>query len=128
MSCLVNLLCRQVRLIRKIELFCPTVPTKIWLPIAAHRFPEALIVLAQWAVADGMQMSEEVGTEHPDIVIMIGDKVPSHTTDDETLLAIGDGWRAWVGEASEGAPTVSPVSTNPLGPFLAATLAAGEVF
>jgi hypothetical protein len=127
-SCLVNLLCRQFGLIRRIELFCPTVPSKVWLPITARRFPEALIALARWAVADGMQITEGAGAEKPDIVVMIGDKLPCHTTGGETLLAIGDGWRAWVGEASQGPPAVTPVSANPLGPFLAATLAAGEVF
>jgi hypothetical protein len=44
------------------------------------------------------------------------------------LCVLGDGWRAWVGTPGRAPRGVLPTSRNPLGPFLAAALSAGEIF
>jgi hypothetical protein len=130
-SCLVNLLCRQVKLIRCIEIISPQTQALVRLPNgdAAREFPACLQFLAEWAVNGVVRVSTtqtETTAEH---TIFIGDAEPElYPSHGHSLLLIGDGWRSWVGDPLRAPRLVLPTTSNPLGPFLAAALAAGEIF
>jgi molybdopterin/thiamine biosynthesis adenylyltransferase len=128
-SCLVNLLCRQVGLVRHIEIVAPTTSLRIVLPSGptGTDFPRCLEELAAWAVQDAITVSSRETSDHADHEIVIG-AVAQTASKQQTLVVLGDGWRAWVGLPSHAPAGVVPGSINPLGPFLAAALAAGEVF
>jgi hypothetical protein len=127
----VNLLCRQVKLIRGIEIVSPESPLCVRLPNcnASDDFPGCLQTLAAWTVNGIISVSTALTETAADYTIFVGavqlDLVPNHG---HSLLLVGDGWRAWVGDPRCGPMSVWPTSSNPLGPFLAAALAAGEIF
>jgi hypothetical protein len=130
-SCLVNLLVRQVGMVRRIEIEAPPAPRLIELP---HRrdggyFPACLEHFSEWAVNGVVEVSAVVADAHPDHAIIIAaDPAAIRVVAGHCLCAVGAGWRAWVGEQAAAAHRFLPESTLPLGPFLAAALAAGEVF
>jgi hypothetical protein len=130
-SCLVNLLCRQVKLVRHIEIVAPLARGLIRLPGAdpAEAFPACLRGLALWAVNGAVTLSATRTATRSDHTIFVGDPwqevIPDHG---HTLIVVGDGWRALVGDAHYTSYAIWPTSINPLGPFLAAALAAGEIF
>ena len=130
-SCLINLLCRQVKLVRCIEIISPQTCALIRLPNgdAAKDFPACLPTLAEWAVNGAVTVSTTETETTADHTIFVGD-VPTepNLSQGDSLLLIGDGWRAWVGDPFRAPRSVSPTNSNPLGPFLAAALAAGEIF
>jgi len=128
-SCLVNLLCRQVRLVRHIEIIAPDTPILIKLPSgdSGNRFPACLGSLAAWAVNGAVSVTTLRTTSTVNCTVFIGE-APQEPCQGHRLLAVGDGWRAWVGDPSHASQSVLPASPNPLGPFLAAALAAGEIF
>lgn len=125
-SCLVNLLCRQIRLVRHIEVVAPDVPQLVKMPFGdlLERFPVCLEKLAAWAVSDAISVTTSRTPTYVDETVFIGEA----SSEDRGLLAVGDGWRAWVGEPANAAATILPSSLSPLGPFFAASLVAGEVF
>lgn len=131
-ACLVNLLCRQVKIVRHIEIVALPTGTLIGLPSggdAAESFPACLQGLAAWAVNGAIAVSMTRTGVAADHTIFVGDPGPDRIPNyGQSLVAIGDGWRAWIGDVSRSPGTVSPTSDNPLGPFLAAALAAGEIF
>jgi len=130
-SCLVNVLCRQVGIISRIEVVATPTATLISLPGIAvpAAFPSSLEQLAAWAVKDRIPFRIGATDSVVDYMIMIGAKLPQHSVASrQVLVVIGDGWRAWIGEGSRAPRLVSPRSTNPLGPFFAASLASGEIF
>ena len=130
-ACLVNLLCRQVKIVRHIEIVALPTGGLIRLPSgdAVESFPAGLRGLAAWAVNGAIAVSTMRTGIAADHTIFVGDPGPELIPDyEQSLVAIGDGWRAWVGDAPRSPGTISPTSTNPLGPFLAAALAAGEIF
>lgn len=128
-SCLVNLLCRQVGIVRRIEIDCPAQPLRTWLPVAGATFSEAMVELSRWAVSDGVDTIIGPTDIRPDICVLIGlDERAPIPKCANTLLAVGAGWKAWVGNLEKAPCNVDHTSPNPLGPFLAAALAAGEVF
>lgn len=128
-SCLVNLLCRQVRLVRHIEVVAVDTPVLIKLPYgdSNNRFPMCLTSIAKWAVDDAVSVTTSQTEAIVDHTVFIGE-TQTTTCRGHRLLAVGDGWRAWVGDPSHASPSVPPNSPNPLGPFLAAALTAGEIF
>jgi hypothetical protein len=64
-----------------------------------------------------------------DHTIHVGGYMPDFGTRDGSHFAVvGDGWRGWLGNSPAVAPRAAPTSTSPFGPFLAAALAAGEIF
>jgi hypothetical protein len=128
-SCLINLLCRQVGLVRHIEVVAPRGPLLVTLPSgpATAIFPECLEELALWAVGKAVTVAVTQTPAAADQTIMIG-AVDGLGERAATLVVLGDGWRAWIGEQSHAPQTFVPRSSNPLGAFLGAALAAGEVF
>ena len=130
-ACLVNLLCRQVKVVRHIEIVALPTSRLIRLPCgdAAESFPACLQELAAWAVNGAIAVSMMLTDVAADHTIFVGDPGPAPIPDDgQSIVAIGDGWRAWIGDVPRSPGTISPTSGNPLGPFLAATLAAGDIF
>ncbi|MDA9440581.1 hypothetical protein XH98_15980 [Bradyrhizobium sp. CCBAU 51745] len=128
-SCLVNLLSRQVELVKTIEIDAPTVGSLIALPNGepAGDFPACLELIASWAVKRHVTVTASSGpTAEADVTVMIGTKVAVHSG--AALFAVGDGWKAWVGLPDRAPTNITPSKANPLGPFLAATLIAGEIF
>lgn len=128
-SCLVNLLCRQARLIRSINVVARSGPKVIRLPNenGAKEFPGCLVSLTEWAVRDAVTCSVSNACQGAvDWTIVVGDGCDDASAD--SLFVVGTGWRAWVGALSVAPKGVVPAHENPLGPFLAAALAAGEVF
>ncbi|WP_407112413.1 ThiF family adenylyltransferase [Bradyrhizobium sp. LMG 9283] len=128
--CLINLLARQVDLVSEIEILIPTVPTVIRLPngdLADGSLDQTLVRIAAWAVDDRVKVyaAQAPGID-VDITIAIGDDVGDGKG--ITMFVIGDGWKAWVGVPGHAPKGIVPNKSNPLGPFLAAALAAGEVF
>lgn len=130
-SSLVNLLCRQVKLVREIEVVAAESSRLIRTPDGDRTvaFPAYLAPLARWAVNDAVVLSTTPTQRAADQTIHVGGYVPDFgTRDGSHFVVLGDGWRAWLGSAPKSAPCVAPTSTTPLGPFLAAALAAGEIF
>ncbi|HZV07007.1 MAG TPA: ThiF family adenylyltransferase [Gemmataceae bacterium] len=129
-SCLINLLCRQVGLISRIEIVAAPAPTLISLPGVAEPepFPACLARLARWAVQDRITIAIGATDAEFDYKVVVGGAGADHSAARHELVAIGDGWRAWLGEPLRAPKHVSAGSKNPLGPFFAATLAAGEIF
>lgn len=126
-SCLVNLLCRQVGLVGYIEIVARSSETLIELPSGktASGFPACLEELAHWAVEDAVAIVTSAADSPIDHTICVGDAA---VLSDDALLAVGVGWRAWVGVPSRAPAVASFEDTNPLGPFLAAAITAAEIF
>lgn len=128
--CLVNLLCRTTDLVTAIDLALPEAEVRVTLPFRSSRtgLGDALVDLAHWAVGSAIAVEVTDTDVPPDICLGIGDDVhaPAGAC---SLHALADGWRAWVG-TPEQMPDASDAfaSGNPLGPYLAAAIMAGEVF
>ncbi|MBI3699134.1 MAG: ThiF family adenylyltransferase [Afipia sp.] len=128
-SCLVNLLCRQIGIVGRIELVARTAPRLITLPSYDEReFPLCLASFSQWAVDGKIDISLEVGDAAPDFVVDMGGASGSEFATSYRLCALASGWRAWLGSPQNAPLLAVPESRNPLGPFLAAALCAGEIF
>lgn len=126
-SSLVNLLSRQVGSVRQIMIECPQVPTCILLPHGAGTddFATDLITLGAWATAGAIPVSVWRAGEAVDLTLVLQEST-GHT-DGVDLVAAGAGWCGWVGEP-EQATTIDLHDASPVGPFMAAALAAGEIF
>jgi hypothetical protein len=126
-SCLVNLLCRQIGLVRHIEVAAPETPLLIRLPSgdSVGSFPASLETLATWAVNGAVPITTSRTPSPADQLVFVGE-APRNLR--QGLLVVGEGWKAWAGEPFHFGPSLTPISRNPLGPFLAAALAAGEIF
>jgi hypothetical protein len=130
-SCLVNLLCRQLKLVRHVEVVAPETRALIPLPNGdvVNNFPAGFQAVATWAVKEAVVVSTRQTEVVADHTIFVGDGPPELDPNcSHALLVSGDGWRAWVGEPIHPQRLILPTSANPLGPFLAAALAAGEIF
>jgi hypothetical protein len=127
-TCLVNLLSRQVGLVERLEVISPTVSSLILAltPQAVQTFPECLRDLGEWSV--GMEVAtgtlSSSGQVHQTVVI--GSAGVAITGD--AIACIADGWKAWVGDLERTPDATPSVSRNPIGPFFAASLVAGEIF
>lgn len=130
-ACLVNLLIRQIGLVGHIEIVAPRVRCKVRVPFgtSSEDFPACLTPLSAWAVNGAVGLTATPTTTPADHTIFVGsastELIPPHG---HVLTAIGEGWRAWVGDPAHAPRAVSSLNSNPLGPFLAAALAAGEIF
>lgn len=131
LTCLVNLLCRQVGGVAAILLDCPTTPLVTRLP-CDDLGGDVLVGAARivgWAT--GGQVSAEAwdGRTPVDFTVLVGECEPP-AAPGLVLACLGLGWRGWAGTPAI-APRVSEAELadpNPLGPFLAASFVAGEVF
>ncbi len=128
--CLVNLLGRMADLVGRVELDLPQTPLRVVTPFesAPDQLPDAAAALVRWAVSDAVEVATIEGSAAPDIWLCVGEDVAA-PAGAPALHAQALGWRAWVGAASH-CPRLSRCadSPNPLGPFFAACLLAGEVF
>jgi len=129
-SCLVNLLCRQIPLVGSIEIVSPKVKCPVPLPTGeAGDFPNSLQAFGAWATGGIVGVSTTETEVKADFTVFVGEAPVSHIYNSaNSLLAIGDGWKAWVGIPGESPRAVEARSINPLGPFFAAALVAGEIF
>jgi hypothetical protein len=93
-----------------------------------QHFPDCLTEFSAWAVNGLIAVSATETATEADITVCIGDVPRIASATQEMFVVIGAGWRAWVGDADNAPRNVVPVSQCPLGPFLAAALAAGEIF
>ena len=127
-SCLVNLLARQVGLVSYIEVVAVETDSLIALPngTTSDRFPANLKWITQWAVSEAVLFSDVATAAPVDFTVSIGAIIENPTG--ATFFAVGNGWKAWVGDPERAPTEVIPDKSNPLGPFLAATLAAGEIY
>jgi hypothetical protein len=129
--CLVNQLVRQVRLVREIEIISPRTPSLLRVPlgISLEDFPACLLPLSAWAVDGAVTLSSNSSTSEADHTIYVGGPPPALIPPHQrALVVLGDGWRAWAGDPASAPQGVAPSSRTPLGPLLAAAMAAGEVF
>jgi len=127
-SCLVNLLCRQPGTVKSIEIVATMGPSLIRLPNgeAAGEFPGCLQRIGAWATNALIPISTTETALVVDQTVVIGDVAQKPPID--VLSVVGTGWTAWVGHPDNAPREALPRTANPLGPFLAAALVAGEIF
>jgi hypothetical protein len=126
--CLANLLGRMTDLVVAIDLDLPPAAMLVSTPQpAAATLPETLVALVDWAVGDTVAVSISDAAVAVDFQLCIGGDLaaPDGVV---SLHAIANGWRVWVGRADKLPVLTQDDSANPLGPFFAASLLAGEVF
>ena len=128
-SCLINLLARQVGTISRIAIECGSTARRIPFPCptAYADLAAALVELGRWTTAGRVPVDLVDANHVSDIVLHVGQKEAVSSAAHE-LICIGSGWRGWVGSPSNAPPAAVADDANPLGPFMAASLAAGEVF
>lgn len=127
---LCNLLCRMTDVVAEIILDFPDASTLVVLP---HRNDATTLVAAaasmvEWAVGSEVRISSAPVSAVPDLCLCVGGDVEG-VEGAQALHALAKGWVAWVGLRSHAATEHSDTgSPNPLGPYFAACLLAGEVF
>ena len=127
-ECLVNLLVRQVGLVQQLEIVAADVPLLIR-PIIGGTWgtlSDYLAAVGEWAVGMDVRFGPDPSPRAADQSIFIGRAARSNFTN--AIACIADGWKAWVGELQHIPHTAPSPSRSPIGPYFAATLAAGEVF
>jgi molybdopterin/thiamine biosynthesis adenylyltransferase len=129
--CLVNLLCRQTDLVEGIDVLCDEGPLKVMCPadLGQITLRTALSALVTWAVDGEVPIHFPQSATQADVTIAIGcpDQLAPELPPD-ALFAIASGWRAWIGLAEHAPRAIVPSNADPLGPFLAASVVAGETF
>ena len=129
-SCLVNLLCRQVGIVERVEIDSEIAPVGVWIPAGRQRdFPACMTRLATWAVGEQVSVATNGFVTQPDFLVHVGP--PTHDVRKSRfppLVVMASGWRAWVGSEPSMQRDAVPASSNPIGPFFAASLVAGEIF
>ena len=128
-SCLVNLLVRQIGIVSEIDIVAPETDSLISLPNGdiSGPFPGCLKLIAEWAVKDRIRVSiRDEAEANVDVTVLVGTN--ANVRSGQALYAVGNGWKAWLGRPDFAPAEVVPNSSNPLGPYFAAALAAGEVF
>jgi hypothetical protein len=128
-SCLVNQLCRQAKLVRLVEVVAPEATPLILMPdgSSAGAFPALLSNIAIWAVDGTIRVTTTETDTVADYTVFVG-VPPTDAYSGYPIVAIGDAWRAWVGDPENAPKAIMPKSRCPIGPFLAAALAAGEIY
>lgn len=126
---LTNLLSRQYGVVQELELAVPAVPLLASVaPFGARRSLLAtLLETAALVAGPTLLVRPASGTYMPGTIeILVGRQEPGRGVGSAVGI-LGSGWNAFVG-APALVPDVLPTDTNPLGPYLAACLGAGEVF
>jgi hypothetical protein len=129
-ACLVNLLSRLVKTVSRVQVTLPSGPWQVpmgW-PGGGLSPADTLTELAAWATGGEVPISVGDGPVC-DLTICVGPR-PKGFADPIDLCVFGSGWRAWAGQETQ-LPALLPQDLeqrNPLGPYLAACVAAGEVF
>ncbi|HWV46960.1 MAG TPA: ThiF family adenylyltransferase, partial [Nitrospira sp.] len=129
--CLINLMCRQTDLVDHIDVVCDEHPLKVTCPgeFEQDMLLRSLRVLVEWAVGGEVTIGFPSKPGQVDMTIAIGcpDQFPVDLRSD-TLFAVASGWLAWVGVGERAPRGIIPAKEDPMGPFLAASILAGEVF
>jgi hypothetical protein len=129
--CLINLLCRQTDLVDDIEVMCDEYPLKVTSPgdLEQDTLLQSLGAMVEWAVGNEVTIHFPSKPGQADMTIAIGcpDQLPVDLPAD-SLFAIASGWLAWVGVAERAPRGIVPTKEDPMGPFFAASIMAGEVF
>jgi len=87
----------------------------------------SIACMVKWAVGDEVAVVSREPHQRADIQLCVGPDV--QPADDVTsIYAVANGWKAWVGDRDLCAAGWQGHSANPLGPYMAACLLAGEVF
>lgn len=117
---LLNLLCRLEGVVGKIGVECPA-----GVPVAGRIVPFSSDTDFLGALLEG---AAEIGIVpvHPGVCFARTISVGAFTGDGADLYVYGEGW--WGGIATEPLGGNAETSTLPFGPYLAACIAAGEVF
>lgn len=124
LTCLVNLLCRMAGSVAAIELEVPQTRMSVVMPHGTGNATafDAMAELAEWAVGNHIRVVRDAGPGQR-LTLCLGR--PEQAIGD--IYVHGHGWIAWVG--SDAPPVTSQLAdSNPIGPYFAACLAAGEVF
>jgi hypothetical protein len=127
--CLVNLLSRLVGVVSGIQLVLPSAPLLVRTPraVPGGQIIDALLDLGDWSTGHAIPIAVGQGLES-EFTICIGPR-PAEYAGRIDLSVLGLGWRAWIGaDANLPVPIEAQIDTNPLGPYFAASLGAGEVF
>jgi hypothetical protein len=127
-ECLVNLLARQVGLVEELEIVSAAVPLLIHPIIKGvwQTLTEYLVAVGEWAVGMKVRTGDNSSPHEADHTIVIGGATTLDSA--KTIACIADSWKAWVGELKNVPDDRPSPSLNPVGPFFAAALAAGEIF
>ena len=127
-ECLVNLLARQVGLVEQLEIVSADVPLLIHPIIKGvwQTLTEYLVAVGEWAVGMKVRTGDNSSPHEADHTIVIGGATTLDSA--KTIACIADSWKAWVGELKNVPDDRPSPSLNPVGPFFAAALAAGEIF
>lgn len=124
LTCLVNLLCRMAGSVAAIELDVPQTRMSVVMPhgISNATAFDAMAELAEWAVGNHIPVVRDAGPGQR-LALCIGRTEQARGD----IYVHGHGWIAWVGS---DVPVVTSqlADPNPIGPYFAACLAAGEVF
>lgn len=127
---LVNLLARQFGVVREILLEideCDLQEDVILSPrIAMGTLLAGLLALGE-AAGGTLTTTRVADGTIPTVIVCVGDKFEPTSNELPTIAVLGHGWRASA-STTGSLPGISAMSTNPLGPYLAACVAAGFVF
>jgi hypothetical protein len=128
---LVNLLARQFGVVCRILLEVDEVPVHhgVFLQprISSGGLRSALLALGE-AVGGSITSTEPAGENtQPTAIILIGSEADPGESEIPTLAVAAHGWSAWA-RTNGPLPRVESTSPNPLGPHIAACLAAGFAF
>ncbi|MCZ2113445.1 MAG: ThiF family adenylyltransferase [Anaerolineae bacterium] len=123
---LVNLLCRQFKIIQELVLDVPTTPLQPGVaPFGAMAsLIETLEQCVRLVSGPYVQVRQSCENLNVDVILLIGtDAAP----DQRHWRLYADGWRYYVGNSGT-IPDTAPASNLSIGPYLCASYAAGEVF
>lgn len=128
---LVNLLCRQFRVVREIILDAPNARLHTHVAPFGERelLTDTLIECCRLVSGPHVRATElhEVAECDVELVVGSGFSLPESTNVLRAWRVYADGWRYYVG-TSEAFPRTTPVSEISIGPYMAACHAAGEAF
>jgi molybdopterin/thiamine biosynthesis adenylyltransferase len=128
---LVNLLARQFGVVSDIYLDVPACTLHdnvILVPrINAGSLADGLVELGRRVSGGEIRIAAAASADQPTFVILVGPRLNPHDVPVPAIAVAGLGWRALV--STSGPLRISNrLSRNPLGPYLAACIAAGQGF
>jgi hypothetical protein len=126
---LVNLLARAVGIVATVHIVCPPGIrfTGRVVPLAGRGLPLGDALVAGGQAVGAVPVQRVAAPQECDITLIVGgghDEPP--TTWSDVRHVVGDGW--WGSVAGEAPPLTSSGSDLPFGPYVAACLAAAEIF
>lgn len=124
---LANLVARQFGVVAELELVIPDVEARpeAMLFGEGETLADSIQDLAKGIAGDAVAVRSGARREEVEVEISIG-RVENGGAQ-HRLSIIADGWRFFVG-SPDRAPVILPETANPIGPYFAACVAAGEVF